>query len=194
VRPIPRNSWGGASQALTALRAPRWMEFYGKSVEMGQMMEAWCKALIADGTFRQQLDPMTGVFTEGGSKGYSPAALVLVDYTWRLAGVREGEGGIEWNVRPGSVAAEGARFSLKTKSGKVAEMRYGKGGTELRLGVRPFATVWGTVRIKTFEEMFALSLTGIAATTQRVKILWANGQIETHTIKPNEGEINYVEL
>ena len=25
VRPIPRNSWGGASQALTALRAPRWM-------------------------------------------------------------------------------------------------------------------------------------------------------------------------
>ncbi|HKR27919.1 MAG TPA: hypothetical protein VJS11_10700, partial [Acidobacteriaceae bacterium] len=30
VRPIPRNSWGGASQALTALRAPRWMEHYGK--------------------------------------------------------------------------------------------------------------------------------------------------------------------
>src|ERR1019366_4544626 len=25
VRSIPPNSWGGASQALTALRAPRWM-------------------------------------------------------------------------------------------------------------------------------------------------------------------------
>jgi hypothetical protein len=34
VRPIPRNSWGGASQALTALRAPRWMAYYGKQAEL----------------------------------------------------------------------------------------------------------------------------------------------------------------
>ena len=95
VRPIPRNSWGGASQALTALRAPRWMEFYGKSAELGQMMQAWCDALMKDGMFRQQLDPMTGIFTEGGSKGYSPAALVLVDSTCRLAGVREEDGRME---------------------------------------------------------------------------------------------------
>jgi hypothetical protein len=189
VRPIPRNSWGGASQALTALRAPRWMEFYGKSVEMGQMMEAWSKALIADGTFRQQLDPETGVFTEGGSKGYSPAALVLVDYTWRLAGVREEDGQIEWNVRPGSVAAEGATYSLKTRSGKVAEMRYGNGKTELRLGGRPFATVWGTVRIRTFEAMAALSLTGIADGKQRVKIQWASGRAETWSIRPNQSAV-----
>jgi hypothetical protein len=33
VRPIPRNSWGGASQALTPLRAPRWMEQYGKAAD-----------------------------------------------------------------------------------------------------------------------------------------------------------------
>ena len=38
VRPIPRNSWGGASQALTALRAPRWMSFYGKQAAMEYMM------------------------------------------------------------------------------------------------------------------------------------------------------------
>jgi hypothetical protein len=25
VRPIQRNNWGGASQAFTALRTPRWM-------------------------------------------------------------------------------------------------------------------------------------------------------------------------
>ena len=30
VRPIPRNSWGGASQALTALRAGRWFDHYGR--------------------------------------------------------------------------------------------------------------------------------------------------------------------
>jgi hypothetical protein len=28
VRPLPHNSWGGASQALIALRIPRWMEHY----------------------------------------------------------------------------------------------------------------------------------------------------------------------
>jgi hypothetical protein len=32
VRPIPRNSWG-AAQALTALRATRWFDHYGRSAE-----------------------------------------------------------------------------------------------------------------------------------------------------------------
>ena len=39
VRPIPHNSWGGASQALTALRAPRWMDYYGRSEELGYLMQ-----------------------------------------------------------------------------------------------------------------------------------------------------------
>ena len=41
VRPIPRNSWGGASQALTALRAPRWMQHYGKQAELDHLMRQW---------------------------------------------------------------------------------------------------------------------------------------------------------
>ncbi|RYC10515.1 hypothetical protein, partial [Ciceribacter ferrooxidans] len=41
VRPIPRNSWGGATQALTALRAPRWMEHYGKHAELKHLMQQW---------------------------------------------------------------------------------------------------------------------------------------------------------
>jgi hypothetical protein len=44
VRPIPRNSWGGASQALTALRAPRWMEYYGKHAELAHLMKGGCGA------------------------------------------------------------------------------------------------------------------------------------------------------
>ncbi len=35
VRPIPRNSWGGASQALTALRAGRWFDHYHRPAEFG---------------------------------------------------------------------------------------------------------------------------------------------------------------
>ena len=62
VRPIPRNSWGGASQALTALRAGRWFDHYGRSAELGVMMDRWCEAIQRDMTFRQQIDPLNGVF------------------------------------------------------------------------------------------------------------------------------------
>ena len=80
VRPIPRNSWGGASQALTALRAPLWMEHYGKQVELQHLMLQWCQAIIRDGKFCQQLDPMTGEFTQPDPGGYSPAALVFLSF------------------------------------------------------------------------------------------------------------------
>ena len=107
VRPIPRNSWGGASQALTALRAPRWMPYYGKQAELDHVMQQWCSAIMrhmqeAKGPaeqsklFRQQMDPLTGEFTgyeppnapPGGPQdpgGYSPAALVFLDFARRLS-------------------------------------------------------------------------------------------------------------
>jgi hypothetical protein len=91
VRPIPRNSWGGASQALTALRVPRWMEHYGKKAELRELMTAWATAIVKSGEpggageFRQQMDPMTGEFTKKDPSGYSPAALVYLDFVQRLA-------------------------------------------------------------------------------------------------------------
>jgi hypothetical protein len=85
VRPIPRNSWGGASQALTALRAPRWMPYYGKQAEMNHMMQQWCEAIMRHTEFRQQMDPLTGEFTQADPSGYSPAALVFLDYARRLS-------------------------------------------------------------------------------------------------------------
>jgi len=85
VRPIPRNSWGGATQALTALRAPRWMEHYGKGAEMRVMMHAWVEAISRHIEFRQQMDPWTGDFTRADASGYSPAALVYLDFIRRLA-------------------------------------------------------------------------------------------------------------
>ena len=84
VRPIPRNSWGGATQALTALRAPRWMDHYGKGTELKQMMRPWCEAIMRHIEFRQQMDPLTGDFTQADPSGYSPAALVFLDFARRL--------------------------------------------------------------------------------------------------------------
>jgi hypothetical protein len=85
VRPIPRNSWGGASQALTALRAPRWMAHYGKQQELNHLMQQWCAAIMRHGEFRQQMDPLTGDFTQPDPGGYSPAALVFLDFADRLS-------------------------------------------------------------------------------------------------------------
>ncbi|HSS99762.1 MAG TPA: hypothetical protein VLK33_22160, partial [Terriglobales bacterium] len=99
VRPIPRNSWGGASQALTALRAPRWMEHYGKPADLAYLMQQWNKAIVRAGKFLQQMDPVDGTFTND-TGDYSPAALAFLDFTWRLAGVRLVRNRLEWNVRP----------------------------------------------------------------------------------------------
>jgi hypothetical protein len=85
VRPIPRNSWGGASQALTAMRAPRWMPHYGKQAELRQMMRKWCEAIARHTEFRQQLDPRTGDFTQPDPGGYSPCALAFLLYAGQLA-------------------------------------------------------------------------------------------------------------
>lgn len=84
VRPIPRNSWGGASQALTALRAPRWMTHYGKDAELRHLMYQWCEAISRYTEFRQQMDPLTGDFTRADASGYSPAALAYLDFIVRL--------------------------------------------------------------------------------------------------------------
>jgi hypothetical protein len=85
VRPIPRNSWGGASQALTALRVPRWMEHYGKGEAMKYLMKQWCEAIARHSEFRQQVDPQTGEFTQPDPGGYSPTALVFLLFAERLA-------------------------------------------------------------------------------------------------------------
>ncbi len=85
VRPIPRNSWGGATQALTALRTPRWMPHYGKQKELDHLMRQWVEAIARSTEFRQQMDPLTGDFTRADASGYSPAALVYLDFVRRLA-------------------------------------------------------------------------------------------------------------
>lgn len=84
VKRIPINSWGGASQALTALRAPRWFEHYGKSDDLKHMMTQWVEAILRCPYFMQQINPWTGEFTECKTKDYSPAMCVFIDFVDRL--------------------------------------------------------------------------------------------------------------
>jgi hypothetical protein len=82
VRELSENLWGGASQALTALRAPRWFEHYGKQADLQYLMQRWIEAILAAPDFMQQLNPWTGEFST--SEKYSPAMCVFIDFVDRL--------------------------------------------------------------------------------------------------------------
>jgi hypothetical protein len=186
VRPIPRNSWGGASQALTALRAGRWFDHYGRSAEFATMMNGWCDALQADTSFRQQLDPLTGEFTKEDAPNYSPAALVMLDYTWRLAGVREEGDWLEWNVRPRHPAAQLSIFRMGTGGRRTAEMKYDRRGAELRLGGKMLCRIdSGIARLVTDATGVPKALVGISERRQNVAIQFEGHALKNVVLRPN---------
>jgi hypothetical protein len=84
VKPIPQNCWGGASQALTALRTPRWFPHYGKDEDHKHLMKQWVEAIMRSPYFMQQVDPWTGEFTDCKTRDYSPCMLVFTDFVDRL--------------------------------------------------------------------------------------------------------------
>jgi len=184
VRPIPRNSWGGASQALTALRAPRWMEHYGKPADLAHLMEQWVAAIVRQPQFRQQMDPLTGVFTVDRGD-YSPCALVLMDFTWRLAGVRQAGDELEWNVRP-PTPAEKASFRLRIRNGRTAELNYAAGRAELTLHGKRICSTGEVVRLVTDLEGKLRRAVGIGAQASEVRVEHAAGVKHGFTIAPNE--------
>jgi hypothetical protein len=200
VRPIPRNSWGGATQALTALRAGRWFDHYHRSAEFTQMMDAWCNAMQTDVTnhapgFRQQMDPLTGVFSQEDPAGYSPCALVMLDYTWRLAGIVEEHDHLQWNVRPEYPASQEARFKLTSDTGSNLELRYKAKSADLLLNGRVLMHVEGTARVVTSKEGEFKGLVGIS--TRREKVLLNRPGIQrniTFQLAPNQQTPRGVEI
>jgi hypothetical protein len=184
VRPIPRNSWGGATQVLTALRAPRWMEFYGKPADMAQMMRQWVKAILAaGGGLRQQMDPLTGEFSMADPSGYSPAALVLLDYTWRLHGVRQVGNLIEWNCRAPEKSAR-TEASIQTKRG-AAVLTHTAKESVMAIAGKIILRVNGVVRILTDGTGHVTQFTGISEETVQVEANGPNEKKMNLTIAPN---------
>jgi hypothetical protein len=185
VRPIPVNSWGGAAQALTALRTSRWFDHYGKSAAHAQLMHQWCAALMQDGAFRQQADPRSGEFTQGGAPGYSPAALVMIDFTWRLAGVCESGRQLNWHIRPGHRAAQGARFTLRTDTKHRAQLVYDLHGADLRLDGRWLGRIeGGAARVVSGESGQLLSLVSIAERAQQLRLFTPDRPMRTLQLGP----------
>ena len=80
-----KNCWGYFSQALTALRAQRWMDFYGRSSDYDRLLEKWVDryAQQEEALFTQEMDPYTGVLTDC-SRWYSSAMLLYLYGVKRL--------------------------------------------------------------------------------------------------------------
>jgi hypothetical protein len=183
VRPITANSWGGPSQALTALRAPRWMEYYSKPADLAHLMEQWVEAILGSGSFLQQMDPVSGRFT-GDMGDYSPAALVLLDFTWRLAGVRQVDDALEWNVRP-SAAGTQSSYRLKLAPTQIAELRYTSGNAALFLNGKLRYTVNGMVRLMTDADGNPHAAIGIAPKPVRATLTYPSGRKIEVLVDPN---------
>lgn len=183
VRPIPRNSWGGASQALTALRAPRWMEHYGKPADLAHLMQQWNNAILRAGKFLQQMDPVDGTFTND-TGDYSPAALVFLDFTWRLAGVRQVGTTLEWNVRPPKNKVS-STYRLQVGSAKTAEIKYASGNGELVLNGKVLYRTNNVVRLITDFDGRIQNVVGIASETTKVSLHHASGRVQKFSIASN---------
>jgi len=183
ARPISRNSWGGASQALTALRSTRWLEHYGKPADLVYLMQQWVKAIDASGGFYQQLGPLTGECSTEDPSDYSPAALVFLDFLWRLYGVRpEGER-LEWNCRLPEGPHETV-FSVATKTG-TASLRHSQGEAILTLAGKNIAQVRGGARLVTDLQGKPLQLVGTAQEATEVSVTWPNGKTKKCHVQPN---------
>ncbi|WP_253717284.1 alpha-L-rhamnosidase [Sphingomonas sp. AP4-R1] len=186
VRPIPNNSWGGAAQALTALRACRWFDHYGRTAEFGTMMSKWCEAIQRDLSIRTQVDPLTGAFTQEDAPGYSPTALVMIEYSWRLVGVHEERDTICWNVRPSHPAAREARLETYSDAGLRLNMRYRLGGAELEIAGKPVARIQGgSARLVTTSTGIPLELLGIEENPQTIELSIPGLPRRTIRLKPN---------
>ncbi|MDK8190699.1 hypothetical protein QP794_11435 [Paenibacillus sp. UMB7766-LJ446] len=79
------NSWGGASNFLSLIRAPHAFEYHHRYVELSWVMQPILSSLSKAKRFAQALSPWTG--EEGFTETYSPSMLCLLDYVERLCGI-----------------------------------------------------------------------------------------------------------
>ncbi|MBD0382963.1 MGH1-like glycoside hydrolase domain-containing protein [Paenibacillus sedimenti] len=79
------NSWAGASNFLSLIRAPHAFEHHGRFVELTYVFYPLMAVFHKMTRFSQAVSPWTG--EEGFTEAYSPAILCMLDYVERLSGI-----------------------------------------------------------------------------------------------------------
>ena len=104
-RNIPSNNWSGQCEALTYQRAIRALENYGFYPLIPQLGRKLIHALSGECRFVQQFDPFTGApsraQTSGGSDGYGPTILSVLEYTARMWGISVRREELIWGLTEG---------------------------------------------------------------------------------------------
>ncbi len=158
IYPPAENCWGGPCQALLALRAPRWMEHYGKFAALDELMHRYLEAFERAGIFKQQLDPFTGEITLG-TEEYSPAMCCVIDFISRSCGILQMPDAVSW----GCGTTENASFRLDLYRNRgTAEIRHAEGRSYLSMNGRELARVKGRVRLFTAHDGRVLRMTAVA--------------------------------
>ena len=151
------NTWCGASNLLSLLRAPHAFEAHERHVELGFALQPALSALLTTEHFAQTIDPFTGA--PGFAETYSPAMLTLLDYLERLSGILPRPDNTLWftGLVPQAVAhrqtaletayarrVDGVRFELV--NGAEGSVVYKDGAVHCRFpyGVRLVADRAGT--------------------------------------------------
>ncbi len=173
VSDFPHNSWGGAAQALTALRAPRWFEYYGQYAPLCHLMKQWLAAFRQVDGFYQQLNPFTGEFTRCGTGRYSPSMLVCIDFVSRLYGVRavDSPDVFEWASTPQNDLQ--TDFYI-TASGTSLHIQQAYAVATLHINDQMIAKLTGACRLITHGPT-PIRIINTASTTQIIRIDLPNG-------------------
>ncbi len=189
-RAMPRDCWGGPSQALTALRAPRWLEHYGHASALNHLMRQWLRLLMNAPYFSQQADPWTGAMSTG--RDYSPAMLVLLDFTSRLYGVRAASQELEWNCRvPGNAihceyrlprGSGPGEAALRSRQPRLAAHCH----SELFLSGRKILAVDGPARLITDAAGRPLRWLGTEPHAVRVKLYQPGAAPRAWILRPDQ--------
>ncbi len=179
--PPPDNCWGGASQALLALRTPRWLEHYGKWGTLNELMLRWLEAMGGCPEFMQQMNPVTGEFST--SPGYSPAMCCALDFTSRLCGVMETAEGLSFGCC-GIPGVNKSKFHLECRRSGTAGVHRKNGVSVLYRDGQMLAEVSGAVRV--FCDTDGNNMRFVSVTDEAVEItLPGEGRI-TRQVRENE--------
>jgi len=110
-----------------------------------------------------------------------------MDFTWRLAGVREEQEHLEWNVRPGHAASQSASFSIRFGKSHTAEMVYDEKGATLHLDGRRLGRIEsGAARIITDKQGKLKRLISISESVETVFVKMGSHAARHWTLRANQ--------
>jgi len=150
------NTWAGATNFLSLIRAPHAFEHHGRHVELTWVLQPIVTAMANMTRFAQCLSPWTG--EEGFTETYSPAILGVLDYIERLCGILPTPDNTLWftGLLPRPMSAHMAPVEetaySRTVDGIIYELHVTRERAVIRRDGRPLAEFPSGVRLVTDRE------------------------------------------